>query len=108
MIARARHLEAVRRFYHPKHKLAAPPGCDTLGHMKSVNVRELHEKTGSIVALAAEGHVVVVVKRGVPVAEIRPLSAAARRRTLPDRARLLARYPRLRGDRGRFLEDDRS
>jgi len=83
-------------------------GCDTLSHMKHVNVRELHERTGSIVDLAAEGHVVTVVKRGRPVAELRPLGADARRRTLPDRAELLARYPKLRGDSGRFLEQDRS
>ena len=82
--------------------------CDTLGHMRSVNVRKLHERTGAIVDLAAEGHVVIIVKRGRPVAELRPLEAGARRRTLPDRAELLARYPRLRGDSGRFLEEDRS
>ena len=36
--------------------------------MKTVNVRELHEKTGQLVDLAAEGHVVVVLKHGVAVA----------------------------------------
>ena len=76
--------------------------------MKTVNVRELHERTGSIVALAAEGHTVLVVKRGVPVAEIRPPTSTVRRGKLPDRSRLLARYPVLRGDSGRFLEEDRS
>jgi antitoxin (DNA-binding transcriptional repressor) of toxin-antitoxin stability system len=76
--------------------------------MKTVNVRELHERTGSIVALAAEGHTVLVVKRGVPVAELRPATGDSRRRTLPDRTRLLAGYPRVRADSGRFLEEDRS
>jgi len=76
--------------------------------MKRVNVRELHERTGSIVDLAAEGHVVTVVKRGRPVAELRPIGAGRYRRTLPDRRELLARYPKLRGDSGRILEEDRS
>ena len=76
--------------------------------MKTVNVRELHERTGALVALAAEGHVLVVVKRGVPVAELRAISAATRRRTLPDRSAVLARFPVLRGDSGRFLEEERS
>ena len=76
--------------------------------MRSVNVRKLHEKTGAIVDLAAEGNIVTIVKRGRPVAELRPLDAGARRRTLPDRTKLLARYPKLRGDSGRFLEEDRS
>ncbi|MBI4701063.1 MAG: hypothetical protein HY744_07885 [Deltaproteobacteria bacterium] len=76
--------------------------------MKTINVRELHERTGAFVDLAAEGHVLLVVKRGVPVAELRGPSSATRRRTLPDRSALLARFPRLRGDSGRFLEQDRA
>lgn len=82
--------------------------CDTLGHMKTVNVRELHQRTGALVELAAEGHVVLVVKRGIPLAELRPCSAGRRQRTLPDRSAVLAKFPRLRSDSGRFLEEDRS
>lgn len=76
--------------------------------MKAVNVRELHERTGKIIRLAADGHVVVVLLHGRPVAELRPLDADARQRTLPNRTKTLARYPRLKGDSGRFLEEDRS
>ena len=76
--------------------------------MKQVNVRELHERTGAIVDLATKGRVVTIVKRGRPVAELRPLVDSAQRRTLPDRVTLLARYPKVRGDSGRFLEEDRS
>ena len=77
-------------------------------HMRRVNVRELHERTGAIVAIAAEGEVVTVVKHGRPVAELRPVADSSARRVLPDRSTLLAKYPRLAGDSGRFLEDDRS
>ena len=75
--------------------------------MRSVNVRELHLRTGAIVDLAARGQVVRVVRKGVAVAEIRP---AAERPTkpLPDRTKALAKFPRLAGDSGRFLEEDRS
>lgn len=76
--------------------------------MKEVNVRQLHERTGAIVALAVAGHVVRVVKRGRPVAELRPLAASELPVTLPDRTDLLAKYPQLAGDSGRFLEEDRS
>lgn len=76
--------------------------------MKQVNVRELHERTGAIVDLATKGRVVTILKRGRPVAELRPLVDSAPRRTLPDRVALLARYPKLQGDSGRFLEEDRS
>jgi len=76
--------------------------------MKQVNVRELHERTGAIVDIATKGRVVTILKRGRPVAELRPLVDSARRRTLPDRVALLARYPKLQTDSGRFLEEDRS
>jgi prevent-host-death family protein len=76
--------------------------------MKQVSVRELHERTGAIVELAATGHVVIVVKRGRPVAEVRPLGSAGIASTLPDRSAQLARYPKLKSDSGRMLEEDRS
>lgn len=76
--------------------------------MKQVNVRQLHERTGAIVDLAAKGRVVIVVKRGRPVAELRPLGGAGSARTLPDRSAQLARYPKLKSDSGRMLEEDRS
>ncbi len=76
--------------------------------MKQVNVRRLHEQTGAIVDLAARGNVVTVVKRGRPVAELRPISTDEQAKTLPDRAALLAKYPQLPCDSGRFLEQDRS
>ncbi len=76
--------------------------------MRAVNIRELHERTGALVDEAAEGHIVVVLRRGVPVVELRPAGAAARARTLPDRTAFLARFPKLRSDSARFLEEDRS
>jgi prevent-host-death family protein len=76
--------------------------------MKTVSIRELHEHTGSLVDLAAEGHPVVVLRRGKPVAELVPSRVSSRTRTLPDRQELLSRFPRLSGDSGRFLEEERS
>ena len=75
--------------------------------MKSVNVRELHLRTGEVVDAAARGQVVTVVRRGVAVVEMRALERAPGR-ALPDRTKLLAKFPRVRGDSGRFLETDRS
>lgn len=88
--------------------LAGERKCDTMGHMKTVNVRELHERTGKLVDLAAEGHEVLVLKRGAPVAKLVPSATRSKRRVLPDRSALLARFPRLPGDSSRFLEEDRS
>jgi antitoxin (DNA-binding transcriptional repressor) of toxin-antitoxin stability system len=76
--------------------------------MKTVNIRQLHERTGALVDLAAEGHVVLILRRGVPIAEMRPAESGARRKSLPDRSALLSRFPKLPGDSGRFLEEERS
>lgn len=75
--------------------------------MGTVNVRELHLRTGAIVDRVAAGEVVTIERRGAKVAELRP-AAALRGRPLPDRGKLLARFPKLTGDSGRFLEEDRS
>jgi antitoxin (DNA-binding transcriptional repressor) of toxin-antitoxin stability system len=75
--------------------------------MGVVNVRELHLRTGAIVDRVAQGEVVTIERRGATVAELRP-AKARHVRPLPDRTKLLARYPQLHGDSGRFLEEDRS
>ena len=46
--------------------------------MRQLNVRELHHRTGAIVEEVARGDVVVILKRGVPVAEMRPVAPSAR------------------------------
>ena len=74
--------------------------------MKTVNVRTLHERTGEMVDLAGRGQVIVVLRRGVPVAELSPVRERAPR-TLPNRDALLAKFPAVRGDSTRFLEEDR-
>lgn len=77
-------------------------------HMRKTTIRELHLHTGSIVSEAAEGHVITILKRGVPVAELRPAQRAQRPKGFLDRDEWRAKFPRVRGDSGRFLEEDRS
>ena len=76
--------------------------------MKRASVRELHLNTSALVKEASEGEIVVVVRHGVPVAELRPLSFAFSGKSLPNRERALARFPKVKTDSGRFLEEDRS
>lgn len=42
--------------------------------MRKTSVRELHIHTSELVREAAEGGVIVIERRGEPVAELRPLS----------------------------------
>jgi len=76
--------------------------------VKRATLRDLHLNTSSLVREASEGQTVVIVKHGVPVAELRAFSASRSGKSLPDRAKLLARFPRVKGDSGKFLEEDRS
>ena len=39
--------------------------------MKKASIRDLHMRTGALVQEAADGEVIIIEKRGVPVAELR-------------------------------------
>ena len=56
----------------------------------------------------SEGQVFVIEKRGNPVAELRPFHLVPPTRQLPNREKLLARFPRINIDSGHVLEEDRS
>ncbi|HVZ73764.1 MAG TPA: hypothetical protein VHJ20_15400 [Polyangia bacterium] len=75
--------------------------------MRHVTIRALHEETGKLIDEAHAGEVIVVRRRGVPVAEIRGLDARARRVDVPDFNRRYARFPRVKTDSGKIQEEDR-
>jgi prevent-host-death family protein len=74
--------------------------------MKSSTVRELHLKTSDIVRQVAAGESFIIEKRGVPVAEIRPISDRPTPR-MPDREALILGEPETM-DSGLILEQDRT
>jgi len=76
-------------------------------HMRKLNVRELHHRTGAIIDEVAGGDVVLIVKRGVPVAELRPASPVAKGFP-PGHWERLKKFPKLKGDSGRFISGDRN
>ena len=75
--------------------------------MRRVNIRELHRRTGAIVDGVARGDVVVVEKRGVPVAEMRPAPATAKGFP-PGHWEYLKKFPKLKRDSTRFISDGRN
>jgi antitoxin (DNA-binding transcriptional repressor) of toxin-antitoxin stability system len=70
--------------------------------------RELHLRTSGILGEVVNGETFIVEKRGVPVAEIRPLSRNPATRRMPDREKLLRKLPMLRTESGTILEEDRT
>jgi prevent-host-death family protein len=75
--------------------------------MKTASVRDLHIRTSELVREAADGGVIVIERRGEPVAELRPISKKRTKPRLPDLADLWRRLPPVAADSGRFLEEDR-
>jgi prevent-host-death family protein len=81
-------------------------------HMRKSSVRELHIHTSALVREAAEGGVIVIERRGEPVAELRPISsashmpAAAKDRIFRSMQEVWDRMP-LTGDSTKSVEEDR-
>jgi len=75
--------------------------------MKKASIRDLHIRTSELVRDAAAGAVIVIESRGVPVAELRPLSRKPRKIKFPDMGHIWSTFPQLSGDSTRFIEEDR-
>ncbi len=76
-------------------------------HMKRASIRDLHLRTGAIVKEASRGKVVVIERRGVPVAELRPIQHLSPGKTFQEIESFLARFPKLKGNSGRFISQSR-
>jgi prevent-host-death family protein len=81
--------------------------------MRKTSVRELHIHTSEFVREAEHGAVIVIERRGEPVAELRPITSPT---TMPaDRKKLIfdamrevwSRLPQVSDSTG-FLEEDRN
>ena len=75
--------------------------------MKKASVRDLHIRTSELVREASGGTVIVIERRGEPVAELRPLTKVRGKQKLPDMTRFWTKFPKVPGDSGAFLEEDR-
>jgi prevent-host-death family protein len=81
--------------------------------MRTTSVRELHIHTSKLVREAAEGGVIIIENRGEPVAELRPVTPAARL-SAADKARIFRsmqklwdRLPQMT-DSTKIIEEDRN
>jgi prevent-host-death family protein len=74
--------------------------------MKTASIRDLHIRTSELVREASDGLVIVIERRGEPVAELRPL-VKRKKVELPDMTQFWKEFPQVAGDSGTFLEQDR-
>jgi antitoxin (DNA-binding transcriptional repressor) of toxin-antitoxin stability system len=77
-----------------------------MSDMRRLNIRELHRRTGAVVEQVARGDSVVIEKRGVPLAEMRPLRPAGRGFP-PGHWEFLKRFPKFKDDSGQLISRDR-
>jgi prevent-host-death family protein len=81
--------------------------------VRKTSVRELHIHTSELVREAADGGIIVIERRGEPVAELRPLSSPApmpagkKARIFSSMRKIWARMPKA-GDSTKILEEDRN
>jgi prevent-host-death family protein len=81
--------------------------------MRTTSIRELHINTSKLVREAAEGGIIVIERRGEPVAELRPvtsprrMAAAKKARIFASMQRIWDRMPQV-SDSRQIIEDDRS
>jgi antitoxin (DNA-binding transcriptional repressor) of toxin-antitoxin stability system len=75
--------------------------------MKTVTIRELHERTGRWVRHAASREPVVVTDRGRRVAFLQAFDPAAAGRSLPDREARIRKRSRIDVDSATYLAEMR-
>jgi antitoxin (DNA-binding transcriptional repressor) of toxin-antitoxin stability system len=77
-------------------------------HMEKASVRDLHLKTSAMIKDVVRGQTYVIESRGVPVAELRPITERRTGKRLPDREAFIRKLPFSKLDSGRILEEDRT
>ncbi|HUI54566.1 MAG TPA: type II toxin-antitoxin system prevent-host-death family antitoxin [Bryobacteraceae bacterium] len=75
--------------------------------MRKASVRDLRIRTSELIRDAENGEVIVIERRGEPVAELRPISRKPRKIKLPDMRRFWNDFPQVPGDSTRFISQDR-
>jgi len=82
--------------------------------MRKASIRDLHIRTSELVREAADGCVIVIERRGEPVAELRPLSdkskltPEAKKRIWAQMAKARTSMPPMHDNTTRFIEEDRN
>jgi len=75
--------------------------------MRKASVRDLRIRTSELIRDAEGGEVIVIERRGQPVAELRPISRKPKKIKMPDMRRFWTDFPRVPGDSTRFISEDR-
>jgi prevent-host-death family protein len=75
--------------------------------MRKASVRDLRIRTSELLRDAENGEVIVIERRGQPVAELRPVTKKPKKVKMPDMSRFWNEFPQVPGDSTRFISEDR-
>ena len=77
--------------------------------MKKASIWDLHTRTGALVQEAADGEVIIVEKRGVPVAELQSVKKLTAAEVFRERERsgYFAKLRKTDSQIDRFISEDR-
>src|SRR5215472_12723794 len=75
--------------------------------MRKASIRDLRTRTSALLRDAENGETIIIERRGVPVAELGPLTKRRKKLKLPDMSRFWNEFPQVPGESSRFIEEDR-
>ena len=75
--------------------------------METASIRDLHIRTSELVRDAADGTIIVIERRGEPVAELRPITKRSKKLKFPDMRRFWNDFPQLPQDSTSYIAEDR-
>lgn len=71
------------------------------------SVRDLHLRTSALLKEVEKGQVIVIEKRGVPIAELKPLTRISREQLFQDLDAIVKELPRTKTDSTKVVSDIR-
>jgi prevent-host-death family protein len=74
--------------------------------MRKASVRELRIHTSKLLREASAGEVITIESRGVPIAELHPISTK-KQPPLPDMSDIWNTFPQISGDSTDIISEDR-
>ncbi len=74
--------------------------------MRKASIRDLRIRTSELVRDAEQGEVIVIERRGEPVAELRPIGKR-KQPPLPEHRDIWDRMPQVPGDSTEYISEDR-
>jgi antitoxin (DNA-binding transcriptional repressor) of toxin-antitoxin stability system len=75
--------------------------------MRKASIQDLLIRTSELVREASEGEIIVIERRGQPVAELRPLTTTRKKPDFGDMSRIWDTFPQIPGDSTDSISEDR-